>query len=69
MCGLGGQFRRSQRDPVLAEEIRRIAVTSTRRGTQPLVCLPRDYISGFLLWSERGPIHYQELFHLVDALF
>jgi hypothetical protein len=44
----GGQYRRIQRDPVLAEEIQRIDVTSTRRGTQPMVCLPLDYISGFL---------------------
>lgn len=44
----GGQYRRIQRDPVLSEEIQRIDVTSTRRGTQPMVCLPLDYISGFL---------------------
>jgi ferritin-like metal-binding protein YciE len=44
----GGQYRRIQRDPVLSEEIRPIDVTSTRRGTQPMVCLPLDYISGFL---------------------
>ena len=44
----GGQYRRIQRDPVLSEEARRIDVTSTRRGTQPMVCLPLDYISGFL---------------------
>lgn len=44
----GGQYRRIQRDPVLAEAIRPIDVTSTRRGTQAMVCLPLDYISGFL---------------------
>lgn len=44
----GGQYRRIQRDPVLSAEIQRIDVTSTRRGTQPMVCLPLDYISGFL---------------------
>lgn len=44
----GGQFRRIQRDPVLSEETRSIDVTSTRRGTQPMVCLPLDYVSGFL---------------------
>jgi hypothetical protein len=44
----GGQYRRIQRDPVLAEELQRIDVTSTRRGTQPMMCLPLDYISGFL---------------------
>ena len=44
----GGQYRRIQRDPVLSEEVRRVDVTSMRRGTQPMVCLPLDYISGFL---------------------
>ena len=44
----GGQYRRIRRDPVLSEETRSIDVTSTRRGTQPMVCLPLDYISGFL---------------------
>ncbi len=46
--GWGGQYRRIQRDPVLSKEIQRIDVTSTRRGTQPMVCLPLDYVSGFL---------------------
>jgi len=44
----GGQYRRIQRDPVLAEEIQSIDVRSTRRGTQSMVCLPLDYVSGFL---------------------
>lgn len=44
----GGQYRRIQRDSVLSEEVRRIDVTSTRRGTQPMICLPLDFISGFL---------------------
>lgn len=43
-----GQFRRIQRDEVLNESVERIDVTSTRRGTQPMICLPLDYISGFL---------------------
>lgn len=30
----GGQYRRVQRDPVLSQEIQRIDVTSTRRGTE-----------------------------------
>ena len=46
--GWGGQFRRLQRDPVLSEETRSIAVASANRGTQPMVCLPLDYVSGFL---------------------
>ncbi len=44
----GGQYRRIQRDPVLSEAIQHIDVTSIRRGTQAMVCLPLDYISGFL---------------------
>lgn len=44
----GGQFRRIQRDPVLAEEVQSVDVRSTRRGTQAMVCLPLDYVSGFL---------------------
>ncbi|MCA9938207.1 MAG: ORF6C domain-containing protein [Anaerolineales bacterium] len=44
----GGQYRRVQRDPVLSQEIQRIDVTSTRRGTQAMICLPLDYVSGFL---------------------
>lgn len=44
----GGQYRRIQRDAVLSLEIRRVDVTSTRRGTQPMICLPLDYVSGFL---------------------
>lgn len=43
-----GQYRRIQRDPVLSTESQRIDVTSTRRGTQPMICLPLDYLSGFL---------------------
>ncbi len=43
-----GQYRRIQRDPVLSEEMRHIDVTSIRRGAQSMVCLPLDYISGFL---------------------
>lgn len=43
-----GQRRRINRDPVLSSEIQRVDVTSTRRGTQPMLCLPLKYISGFL---------------------
>ena len=44
----GGQYRRVQRDPVLSEVIQRIDVTSIRRGAQAMICLPLDYVSGFL---------------------
>ncbi|MCI0397497.1 MAG: ORF6C domain-containing protein [Chloroflexi bacterium] len=44
----GGQYRRIQRDAVLSEAIQRIDVTSTRRGAQEMICLPLDFVSGFL---------------------
>ncbi|MCA9968646.1 MAG: ORF6C domain-containing protein [Anaerolineales bacterium] len=44
----GGQYRRIQRDAVLSDVIRSIDVTSTDRGTRPMVCLPLDFVSGFL---------------------
>ena len=46
-----GQYRRINRDTVLAEEVRSIAV-ATREGdrvvTREMQCLPLDYVSGFL---------------------
>lgn len=43
-----GQYRRIRRDPVLSEAAQPVDVTSTRRGSQPMVCLPLDLLSGFL---------------------
>ena len=43
-----GQRRRINRDAVLAQEARGVDVTSTPGGRQSMVCLPLDYISGFL---------------------
>ena len=43
-----GQRRRVNRDLVLSPEIERVDVTSTRRGTQSMICLPLKFIPGFL---------------------
>lgn len=43
-----GQRRRINRDPVLSEEVQGVDVTSTPGGKQEMLCLPLDYISGFL---------------------
>ena len=43
-----GQRRRINRDPVLSEEVQGVDVTSTPGGKQTMLCLPLDYISGFL---------------------
>ena len=49
--GLGldwaAQTRRINRDPVLSE-VKGVAVTATPGGDQEMLCLPLDYISGFL---------------------
>lgn len=42
------QRRRINRDPVLAEESQGVAVMATPGGKQTMICLPLDYISGFL---------------------
>ena len=42
------QRRRINRDPVLASEVKGVTVTVTPGGRQEMICLPIDYISGFL---------------------
>lgn len=42
------QRRRINRDPVLSEEMKGVTVTVTPGGKQEMLCLPLDYISGFL---------------------
>lgn len=42
------QRRRINRDPVLSSEVKGVTVTVTPGGRQEMVCLPLDYISGFL---------------------
>lgn len=47
----GGQRRRINRDPVLSSEVRTVDVTSTegtRQVTRGVLCLPLEFISGFL---------------------
>jgi hypothetical protein len=53
-----GQYERLQRDPVLSEEIRSVRVTRTEPGrssvqasaevSREMVCLPLDYLNGWL---------------------
>jgi len=43
-----GQRRRINRDPVLAAEAQGVNITVTPGGRQEMICLPLDYISGFL---------------------
>lgn len=42
------QRRRINRDAVLSEESKGVAVTATPGGQQEMMCLPLDYISGWL---------------------
>ena len=43
-----GQLARLRRDPVLQEEQRVCVIHTHRRGPQEAVCLPLDYLSGYL---------------------
>ena len=42
------QLRRINRDAVLADEVQGVTVTVTPGGQQGMMCLPLDYISGWL---------------------
>ncbi len=42
------QRRRINRDLVLSDEVKGVTVTVTPGGRQEMICLPLDYISGFL---------------------
>ncbi|MCB8988840.1 MAG: ORF6C domain-containing protein [Ardenticatenaceae bacterium] len=42
------QLRRINRDAVLADEVQGVTVTVTPGGKQEMMCLPLDYISGWL---------------------
>ena len=42
------QLRRINRDPVLSAEVKGVTVTVTPGGKQEMICLPLDYVSGFL---------------------
>ena len=54
-----GQRRRINRDAVLSEEIRSVNVTftePTRTRQISMICLPLDYISGFLFGNNQSHI-------------
>lgn len=42
------QRQRINRDEVLSKKIQRVVVTTTHRGKQTMLCLPLDYVNGFL---------------------
>lgn len=42
------QYQRIRRDDVLSEETRSIVVTTTDRGDREMVCLPLDFLPGWL---------------------
>ena len=42
------QTRRLHRDPVLSEETQGVAITATPGGKQEMLCLPLDYLNGWL---------------------
>lgn len=42
------QRRRINRDPVLSEEVKGVTVTVTPGGRQTMICLPLDYLNGWL---------------------
>src|SRR5688572_646717 len=42
------QRKRIMRDPVMAEEIQRVVIMTTHRGLQETLCLPLDYLNGWL---------------------
>ena len=42
------QTRRLRRDPVLTDEVQGVAVMATPGGKQEMLCLPLDYLNGWL---------------------
>ena len=42
------QRKRILRDPVLAEALQRVVIMTTHRGLQETLCLPLDYLNGWL---------------------
>jgi len=43
-----GQYERIKRDPILAEALRSVRVTRTEGGERGVVCLPLEYLPGWL---------------------
>lgn len=57
-----GQYSRIQRDPVLREEQSICVIQTDRLGSREALCLPLDYLSGFLfgISAERVKPEYRE---------
>lgn len=51
-----GQFERLQRDAVLSQEIRSIRVTRMQDQPRAMVCLPLDYVNGWLFGINAGRV-------------
>ena len=47
-----GQWERVKGDEILAEVVRSVRVTLTEAGSRTLLCLPLDYLSGWLFGIE-----------------
>lgn len=48
-----GQFERVKGDEVLADVVRSVRVTRTEADTRTLLCLPLEYLSGWLFGVRR----------------
>ncbi len=57
-----GQYSRIKRDPVLQEELSVCVIQTDRLGAREAVCLPLDYLSGFLfgISADRVKPEYRE---------
>lgn len=57
-----GQYSRLRRDPILREEQRICVIQTRQRGAQEAVCIPLDYLSGFLfgISADRVKPEYRE---------
>lgn len=52
----GSQYKRLQRDVVLLEQIRSVVITTTDRGNRDMLCLPVDFIPGWLFSMNAGRV-------------
>ena len=57
-----GQYSRLRRDPLLSEEQRVCVIQTRQRGPQEAICIPLDYLSGFLfgISADRVKPEYRE---------
>jgi hypothetical protein len=51
-----GQYERLQRDAVLSQELRSIRVTRMQDQPRAMVCLPLDYVNGWLFGINAGRV-------------